>query len=302
MGKEKTTLKEMRPSTTRGGTDLPSRPNFSPNVTSAVITKKKGKVSSSSPLSKMSTSTENDLICGSIDKEVTPETSETTETPELPESSIIENVESDLEDNESFDDEYETSSYEEEDAIAMAFMDSNLDKLDKLDSNKNSSLADYFPVTKKMNAPAIKIKDKDYEFSVDPEIIKKAEKFKFNGRDNEFPFEHIAVLHDLSVLFGKDEIHQRYYFLKLFPFTLGGDAKTWYNSLEPGSITSKEECLQLFYNKYFPADKIHGLTIEISKFSQKEKEDLPQAWGRYSKMVRKCPTHVTWVYILGTLP
>ena len=100
-----------------------------------------------------------------------------------------------------------------------------------------------FPVAKKMNAPAIKIKDKDYEFSVDPEIIEKAEKFKFYGRDNEFPFEHIAVLHDLSVLFGKNEIHQRYYFLKLFPFTLGGNAKIWYNHLEPGSITSKEECL-----------------------------------------------------------
>ena len=109
--------------------------------------------------------------------------------------------------------------------------------------------------------------------------------------ENEFPFEHIVVLHDLSVLFGKDEIHQRYYFLDLFPFTLGGSAKTWYNRLEPGCINSKEECLQVFYNKYFPADKIHGLTIEISNFSQKEKEDLPQAWGRYSKMVRKCPTH-----------
>jgi hypothetical protein len=72
---------------------------------------------------------------------------------------------------------------------------------------------------------------------------------------------------------------------------LGGSAKTWYNRLEPGCITSKEECLQVFYNKYFPADKIHGLTVEISNFSQKEKEDLPQAWGRYSKMVRKCPTH-----------
>ena len=56
MGKEKTTLKEVRPSTTRGGTDLPSRPNFSPNVASAVAPKKRGKVLSSSPLSKMSTS------------------------------------------------------------------------------------------------------------------------------------------------------------------------------------------------------------------------------------------------------
>ena len=281
MGKE-STPKEVRPSTTRRGTDLPSRPNFSPNVASAVAPKKRGKVLSSSPLSKMSTSNENDLLCGSIDKEVTPETSEITETPE--------NVESELEDNEYCDDEFETSS-EEEEAFTMAFMNSDFDKLDKLDSYKNSPLDGYFPITEKMNAPAIKIKDKDYEFSVDPEIIEKAEKYKFYGREDEFPFEHIAVLHDLSVLFGKDEIHQRYYFLKLFPFTLGGSAKTWYNRLEPGCITSKEECLQVFYNKYFPADKIHGLTVEISNFSQKEKEDLPQAWGRYSKMVRKCPTH-----------
>ena len=45
----------------------------------------------------------------------------------------------------------------------------------------------------KMNAPAIKIKDKYNEFSVDPEKIKEVEKYKFYGRDNEFPFEHIAV-------------------------------------------------------------------------------------------------------------
>ena len=49
MGKEKITPKEVRPSTTRGGTDLPSRPNFSPNAASAVAPKKKGKVVSSSP-------------------------------------------------------------------------------------------------------------------------------------------------------------------------------------------------------------------------------------------------------------
>jgi hypothetical protein len=68
MGKEKNTPKEVRPSTTRRGTDLPSRPNFSPNVASAIIAKKKEKALSSSPLSKMSTSIENNLICGSVDK------------------------------------------------------------------------------------------------------------------------------------------------------------------------------------------------------------------------------------------
>ena len=45
--------------------------------------------------------------------------------PEISESSTIENVESELEDNEYYDDEHETSS-EEEDAFTMAFMDSDL--------------------------------------------------------------------------------------------------------------------------------------------------------------------------------
>ena len=80
MGKETTTPKEIKPSTTRGGKDLLNRKNFSPEVASAVVPKKKGKIVSSSPLSKMSASNENDLICGNIDKEVTHET------PEIPEN------------------------------------------------------------------------------------------------------------------------------------------------------------------------------------------------------------------------
>ena len=50
MGKEKTTPKEVRPSTTRGGKDLPSRPNFSPDAASAVVPKKRGKIVSSSQI------------------------------------------------------------------------------------------------------------------------------------------------------------------------------------------------------------------------------------------------------------
>jgi hypothetical protein len=84
----------------------------------------------------------------------------------------------------------------------------------------------FFSAASKSNGSAIYIKDNGYEFSVDSEIIKKAESFEFYGKENDFTLEHIAVLHELSALFGKDEIQQCYYFLKLFPFTLGGDAKT----------------------------------------------------------------------------
>jgi hypothetical protein len=59
----------------------------------------------------------------------------------------------------------------------------------------------------------------------------------------------------------------------------------------PRSITSQEECLHQFFDKYLPASKVHALTLDISNFSQKEGEDLPQAWGRYHDMTRNCPAH-----------
>ena len=68
-------------------------------------------------------------------------------------------MESELEDNEYSDDEHETSS-KEEDAFTMAFMDSDFDKLEKLDSYANSPLDSYFPVAKKMNAQLLKLKTK----------------------------------------------------------------------------------------------------------------------------------------------
>ena len=50
-------------------------------------------------------------------------------------------------------------------------------------------------------------------------------------------------------------------------------------------------CMKAFYNKYFPANVIVARKVEMSKFSQNKKESLPQAWGRFSNMKRKCPSH-----------
>jgi hypothetical protein len=41
----------------------------------------------------------------------------------------------------------------------------------------------------KIDAPAIYIKDKDYEFTVDSEIIERVEGSKFYGKEEEFPYE-----------------------------------------------------------------------------------------------------------------
>ena len=70
-----------------------------------------------------------------------------------------------------------------------------------------------------------------------------------------------------------------YYILKLFPFSLKGDAKLWFNSLAPGCVRSPHDMIYYFYAKYFPAHKKQAALREIYNFVQIEEESLPQAWG-----------------------
>jgi hypothetical protein len=93
----------------------------------------------------------------------------------------------------------------------------------------------------------------------------------------------------LVTTLGKDKVKQHYYFLKLFPFFLGGAARDWYKSLAPRPITSKDECYIVFFSKFFPTDKSLVMMAEVSKFAQKEGENLPQPWGRFHITQRRCP-------------
>ena len=123
------------------------------------------------------------------------------------------------------------------------------------------------------------------------EIIERVEASKFYGKDEEYPYDHLMNLDEIACVFGRTKIQQHYYFLKLFPFSLGGEAKTWYNSLAPKSITSKESCLRSFFHKYLFDSRIHSMKIEISNFSQNKEESIPQAWGRFNAIKKRCPAH-----------
>ena len=80
--------------------------------------------------------------------------------------------------------------------------------------------------------------DKDYEFSVDPDIITLVESDPFYGYESETIVAHLTKLNDIATLFTYEGKIRYYYILKLFPFSLKGDAKTWFNSLDPGCVRS----------------------------------------------------------------
>ena len=69
------------------------------------------------------------------------------------------------------------------------------------------------------------ITDKDYDISVDPELITLVESITFHGYETETVVAHLTKLNDIATPFAHDEKICYYYILKLFQFSLKGDAK-----------------------------------------------------------------------------
>ena len=132
---------------------------------------------------------------------------------------------------------------------------------------------------------------KDYDFSVDPEIITLVESDPFYGYESETLVAHLTKLNAIATLFTNDEKSHCYYILKLFPFSLKGDAKTWFNSLDPGCVRSPQDLICYFSAKYFPAHKKQAALREIYNFVQIEEESLPQAWRRFLQLLNALPDH-----------
>ncbi|KAK1631779.1 hypothetical protein QYE76_006094 [Lolium multiflorum] len=135
------------------------------------------------------------------------------------------------------------------------------------------------------------IKDKDYDFSLDLSHIAIVEKTPFCGTEKESAVEHMIELSSMSSLFSDDVKMRTYFVAKIFPFSLKGDAKTWYNNLPPGSIKSPTDLRDVFFRKYFPASAQHIALQKIYRFDQGDEEKLPEAWARFCSLIRARPGH-----------
>src|SRR3954464_7036361 len=87
--------------------------------------------------------------------------------------------------------------------------------------------------------------------------------------------------------------------LKIFPFSLRGEAKIWFQSLPRNGIDSWDKCTYAFIGKYYPPAKIIQLRSNIMNFKQLDNEHVAHAWERMKSLVKKCPTHglTTWMVI-----
>jgi hypothetical protein len=84
---------------------------------------------------------------------------------------------------------------------------------------------------------------------------------------------HMNELSALSNLFSDDTKLRTYFVAKIFPFSLKGEAKNWFNNLSPRSIDSPINLVNAFFQKYFPASAQHAALQKIFDFVQVKAEN-----------------------------
>nr|GEU96669.1 reverse transcriptase domain-containing protein [Tanacetum cinerariifolium] len=79
--------------------------------------------------------------------------------------------------------------------------------------------------------------------------------------------------------------------LMMFPYSLEGNARVWYDKEPFNSILTWEDLVNKFVNQFFPPSKTTHLKNEISRFTQRFEETFGEAWKRFKEMLRACPHH-----------
>lgn len=64
----------------------------------------------------------------------------------------------------------------------------------------------------------------------------------------------------------------------------------WYDTMGGGSITPFKELRRKFVTKYFLLAKLDKLRMEFHQFRQFDGESFSNAWERFQKLMRKCPS------------
>ncbi|GJX65921.1 reverse transcriptase domain-containing protein [Tanacetum coccineum] len=113
----------------------------------------------------------------------------------------------------------------------------------------------------------------------------------FYGRESENPHAHINSFKRIISTLRFRNVPNDVIKLMMFPYSLDGAAKTWYEKEPPNSILTWEDLVTKFVNQFFPPSKTTHLKNEISRFTQKIEETFSEAWEQFKELLRACPHH-----------
>jgi hypothetical protein len=75
----------------------------------------------------------------------------------------------------------------------------------------------------------------------------------------------------------------------LFPYSLAGEAKTWYSFASFEVEGNWNKLTKKFCEKFFPIRKVQHLRRQVITFTQGEEEGIDQAWNRFNELIEQGP-------------
>ncbi|GJR65998.1 reverse transcriptase domain-containing protein [Tanacetum coccineum] len=118
------------------------------------------------------------------------------------------------------------------------------------------------------------------EFAIKGNHLTLVKRNQFDGRTKTDPHKHI---HEFLRIYDM--------FKYRVPLSLTGEAKTWLNKFNEGTIAMWDELRTALISRFFPPTLFDQLLRVIRAFSQHENEYLIDAWLRMKEMLRNCHGH-----------
>ncbi|GJZ89539.1 reverse transcriptase domain-containing protein [Tanacetum coccineum] len=138
---------------------------------------------------------------------------------------------------------------------------------------------------------AITIPETANEFAIKGNHLTLVKGNQIDGRTKTDPHKHIHEFLEICDMFKYRDTENEVVRLMMFPLSLTGEAKTWLDELNEGTIETWDELRTAFISRFFPPALFDRLLREIRAFSQHENESLTDAWLRMKEMLRNCHGH-----------
>nr|GEW85240.1 reverse transcriptase domain-containing protein [Tanacetum cinerariifolium] len=128
-------------------------------------------------------------------------------------------------------------------------------------------------------------------FEIKTNLLQLVRRNPHHGFERENPYTHINNFKRITSTLKFRDVPNDVIKLMMFPYSLEGAARVWYDKEPPNSILTWEDLVNKFVNQFFPPSKATYLKNEISRFTQRFKETFGEACERFKEMLRACPHH-----------
>nr|GEY35849.1 reverse transcriptase domain-containing protein [Tanacetum cinerariifolium] len=128
-------------------------------------------------------------------------------------------------------------------------------------------------------------------FEIKTNLLQLVQGNPYQGFERENPHTHINNFKRITSTLKFKDVPNDVIKLMMFPYSLEGSARVWYDKEHLNSILTWEDLVNKFVNQFFAPSKTTYVKNEISRFTQRFEETFGEAWERFKEMLRACPHH-----------